>query len=44
MPFKAVADDEVAMELGTSVSSCLIKPVEGKNYTYLVLPVRITVA
>ena len=41
---KAVADDEVAMELGTSVSSCLIKPVEGKNYTYLVLPVRITVA
>ena len=41
---KAVEDDEVAFELGTSVSSCLIKPVEGKNYTYLVLPVRITVA
>ena len=41
---KAVADDELAFELGTSVSSCLIKPVEGKDYTYLVLPVRITVA
>ena len=41
---KAVEDEEVAFELGTSVSSCLIKPVEGKDYTYLVLPVRITVS
>ena len=41
---KSIEDDEVAFELGTSVSSCLIKPVDGKNYTYLVLPVRITVA
>ena len=41
---KAVSDEEVAFELGTSVSSCLIKPAEGGEYTYLVLPVRITVA
>ena len=41
---KSVEDEEVAFELGTSVSSCLIKPVEGKDYTYLVLPVRITVS
>ena len=37
---KSVGDDEIKMELGTSVSSCLIKPVEGNEYTYLVLPVR----
>jgi len=41
---KAVSDDEICFELGTSVSSCLIKPVEGNDYTYLVLPVRISVA
>ena len=41
---KSVNDEEVAFELGTSVSSCLIKPIEGKDYTYLVLPVRITVS
>ena len=41
---KAVTDEEIAFELGTSVSSCLIKPVDGGSYTYLVLPVRISVA
>ncbi len=41
---KSISDEEIAFELGTSVSSCLIKPVDGKDYTYLVLPVRITVA
>ena len=41
---KAVSDDEVAFEMGTSVSSCLIKPVEGGEYTFLVLPVRIAYA
>jgi len=41
---KAVSDEEIAFELGTSVSSCLIKPVDGEDYTYLVLPVRISVS
>ena len=41
---KAVSDEEVAFEMGTSVSSCLIKPVEGGEYTFLVLPVRIAYA
>ena len=41
---KAISDDEIAFEMGTSVSSCLIKPVDGDAYTYLVLPVRITAA
>lgn len=39
---KAVDDDEIAFEMGTNVSACLIKPVDGDNYTFLVLPVRIT--
>lgn len=39
---KAVDDESVAMEFNTSVSPCLIKPLEGKRYEYLVLPVRIS--
>ncbi len=39
---KLVGDEEVVFEMGTAVSACLIKPVEGDAYTYLVLPVRIT--
>ncbi len=40
---KVLGDEEIVMELGSSLSACLIKPVEGNGYTYLVLPVRITV-
>lgn len=39
---KVVSDENVVMELNTSVSPCLIKPVEGREYEYLVLPVRIS--
>lgn len=39
---KAVGDESIAMEFNTSVSPCLIKPVEGNAYEYLVLPVRIS--
>ncbi len=38
---KVITDEEVVFEMGSSVSSCLIKPVEGNEFTYLVLPVRI---
>ncbi len=40
---KAVNDDEVVFEMTSSVTSCLIKPAEGDSYTFLVLPVRMTV-
>ncbi|MDO5441747.1 MAG: DNA polymerase III subunit beta [Bacillota bacterium] len=40
--FKVVNDDEVAIEMGSAVSACLIKPISGDNYLYLVLPVRIS--
>ncbi|MEL7654355.1 MAG: DNA polymerase III subunit beta, partial [Bacillota bacterium] len=39
---KVVSDDSIALEFNTSVSPCLIKPVEGNKYEYLVLPVRIS--
>lgn len=39
---KAVGDEEIVMEMSSPVSPCLIKPVEGDSFTYLVLPVRIS--
>lgn len=38
---KAVPDESIAVELTSSVSPCLLKPVDGDQFTYLVLPVRI---
>ncbi len=39
---KVVNDEQIVMEFNTSVSPCLIKPIEGMAYEYLVLPVRIS--
>jgi len=39
---KVVSDDRIVMEFNTSVSPCLIKPLEGNEFEYLVLPVRIS--
>ena len=38
---KAVSDEEIVLEMTTSTSPCLIKPVEGDQFINLVLPVRI---
>ena len=38
---KAIDDEEVVMELKTPVTPCLIKPLDGDNFEYLILPVRI---
>lgn len=38
---KAVEEEEVVFEMTSSTSSCLIKPMEGNAFLYLVLPVRI---
>ena len=40
---KSVGDEEVVLEMSSPVSPCLIKPLEGDSYIYLVLPVRISV-
>ena len=39
---KAIDDEEIIMLFNTSISPCLIEPVSGNNYEYLILPVRIT--
>jgi len=39
---KVLDDEEIVIELVSSVKPCIIKPVEGNGYEYLVLPVRIS--
>ena len=39
---KAINTEEIKIELNTSISPCLIKPIEGNEYEYLILPVRLT--
>ena len=38
---KVIEDEQILMEFNTSTTPCLIKPLEGKAYEYLILPVRI---
>ena len=38
---KAVEDEEVFIEFGTSISPCLIKSVENNDYVYMILPIRL---
>ena len=38
---KAIDDEEVFVEFGTSISPCIIKSVENNDYTYMILPIRL---
>lgn len=38
---KAIDDEEVFVEFGTSISPCLVKSVENNDYTYMILPIRL---
>jgi DNA polymerase-3 subunit beta len=38
---KVVDDDEIELRFQTNVSPCTIRPIEGEDYLYLVLPVRV---
>lgn len=38
---KAIEDEEIIMEMKDNVSPCIITPVEGDKYLYMILPVRI---
>ena len=38
---KAIEDDEIILNLNTSISPCIIKATEEGNYKYLVLPLRL---
>jgi DNA polymerase-3 subunit beta len=39
---KAISDDMIEMQFNTSVSPCLMKPVDGDRFEYLILPVRLS--
>lgn len=39
---KVIDSEEVFIEFTTNVNPCIIKPVDGTKYTYLLLPVRIS--
>lgn len=38
---KRIGDDEIVMKFTTNIGPCIITPVEGDSFTYMVLPVRI---
>lgn len=38
---KAIDDEEILMLFNTGITPCLITPIEGENYVYLILPVRL---
>ena len=38
---KAVSDEKCILELKSGLSPCVFRPIEGDEYTYLVLPVRL---
>ena len=39
---KAVEDEEIFISFGTSISPCVIRPIDetARNYTYMILPIR----
>jgi len=39
---KAINDEEIRMEFNSGVGPCLIKPLKGDSFTYLILPFRIS--
>ena len=38
---RAVSEDKINLDFGSSISPCVIRPLEGEEFTYMVLPVRI---
>ena len=39
---KAITDDEIEMLFNTGISPCMIRPVEGDRFEYLVMPVKLS--
>ena len=38
---RAIDDEEIYLNLGTSISPCIIRPVDEGDYTYMILPIRL---
>ena len=39
---KVIEDDDIIIKMNTATTPCIISPVEGDKYIYLILPVRIS--
>ena len=39
--FKVLDDEEIYMDFNSNVSPCVVKPINGEEYYYLILPVRL---
>lgn len=39
--FKVLDDEEIYMDFNSNVSPCVVKPINGDEYYYLILPVRL---
>ncbi len=39
--FKNISDEKVCMDFNSSISPCVIHPLQGEDYFYLIVPVRI---
>ena len=39
---KVIDDEEIVMLFNSSISPCLVRPLSGNRFEYLILPVRIT--
>lgn len=39
---KVIDNDEIRLEFNTGITPCLVKPIEGEQFVYLILPVRLS--
>ena len=37
---KAIEDEKITIQFTTSLSPCIIRPISGDDYKYLILPLR----
>ena len=38
---KTIEDEEIYVDFGSSISPCVIRPVDKGDYTYMILPIRL---
>lgn len=38
---RAIDDEEIYIDLGTSISPCIIRPIDEGDYIYMILPIRL---
>ena len=38
---RAIDDEEINIDFGTSISPCIIRPADEGDYIYMILPIRL---